>query len=289
MLFRTKSQRSHFITNYLKTNYLTFVTLIALFFTSSLVNASLVLNPQRIVFQDREKSASLDLLNTSEETGRYQIYFEHKIMKEDGSIVDIEDPDSGGPYAGDMIRYSPRRVDIAPGGSQTIRLALRRPKSLEDGEYLSHLVLKQIPNKREVQANTEDNATQDQLNLTVQPILKLAIPVIVRKGSSSTTANISNIEAIYKDKKVSNVHFTLHRQGNFSLYGDVELFELVDNTPQNRIGFIRGIALYDPTPQRLVRITLAEPQDLTGKKLLLKFTENEKYGGTNIIEKIVDF
>ena len=38
-----------------------------------------------------------------------------------------------------MIRYAPRRVTVPPGGSQQIRILLRRPRDLEPGEYRSHL------------------------------------------------------------------------------------------------------------------------------------------------------
>jgi len=258
---------------------------------SSQVIAGLVLNPQRIVLEERERSASLDLLNTSNETGRYQIYFEHKIMKADGSIVTIENPEEGGPYAGDMIRYSPRRVDIPANKSQTIRLAVRRPKNLPDGEYLSHLVLKQIPNiiPSNIEADS-DNPTEKKLSLSVQPILKLAIPVIVRKGKLSTSADITEITPIKKDGLVEDLHFTLHRKGGFSLYGDVALFEQKnENDLGKRLGFIRGIALYDPTPKRLVKLHLDKPQDLSGKTLLLRFEENEKYGGKNKVEKTLTF
>jgi len=266
------------------------ITCLLLLSITSQAIAGLVLNPQRIVLEDRERSASLDLLNTSNETGRYQIYFEHKIMKEDGSIINIQNPEEGGPYAGDMIRYSPRRVDIPANQSQTIRLAVRRPKNLPDGEYLSHLVLKQIPNIKSSDGETgSDKPEEKQLNLSVQPILKLAIPVIVRKGKLTTTADITDVTLIKKNELVEDLHFTLHRSGGFSLYGDVALFEKTEQDLGQRLGFIRGIALYDPTPKRLVKLHLDKPHDLSGKTLMLRFEENEKYGGTNKVEKILTY
>jgi fimbrial chaperone protein len=261
------------------------LALVLLFSTQSF--ASLVLNPQRIVLQDRERSASLDLLNTSEEMGRYQIYFEHKYMKEDGSIVDIANPSEGGPYAGDMIRYSPRRVDIPAGGSQTIRLAARRPKDLNDGEYLSHLVLKQIPNKAAQSENP--NSPDAQLNLAVQPVLKIAIPVIVRKGNSETSAHISDVKPILNEQGVEALHFTLNREGKYSLYGNVELFEKSQQGLGKRVGYIRGIALYTPTAKRLVKIHFNETLPKGPKEYLLRFSEDEKFGGTNMLEKNISF
>ena len=277
--------------NKLSSLFATHQTLAFLFFIILPLNAysGLVLNPQRIVLQDRERSASLDLLNTDSKAGRYQIYFEHKYMKEDGSIVDIENPEEGGPYAGDMIRYSPRRVDIPAGGSQTIRIAARRPKDLADGEYLSHLVLKQIPQKLAEEQAPSHEAQDKQLSLSVQPVLKLAIPVIVRKGSSTTTASISDTQAIYnKDQQLEALHFILHRDGNFSLYGNVELYEKNDEGLGARVGFIRGIALYTPTQKRLVKVRLHNPNKAKGSRYLLRFAEDEKYGGKNIIEQEIE-
>ena len=114
--------------------------------------------------------------------------------------------------------------------------------------------------------------------------------MIVRKGQLKTTADIDNITPIKDDAgQVKDIHFTLHREGDFSLYGNVELYEKSDDDLGKRIGFIRGIALYDPTVKRLVRLHLDEAQNLSGKALQLRFEENKKYGGSNIVEKDIIF
>ena len=263
--------------------------LLLLCILSSTVSAGLVLNPQRIVVLDRERATSLELLNTSEETARYQIYFEHKKMLDDGSIVDVTDADEKKIRAGDMIRYSPRRVDIKSKGSQTIRLAVRRPKNLPDGEYISHLALKQKPNKQAPVIDTVDGGSsqEKELNLKVQPILKIAIPVIVRKGTLNAKALLSGISITKISDENQFIQFTLHREGNRSLYGDVEIYELdqEDNT-STRIGYVKGIALYDPTLSRLVKVQLDQATLTKGKKLLVRFDEKGKYGGTNQVEQV---
>jgi len=256
---------------------------------SSVVSAGLVLNPQRIVVLDRERATSLELLNTSDEPARYQIYFEHKKMLEDGSIVDINKADDNAIHAGDMIRYSPRRVDIDSKGSQTIRLAIRRPKDLPDGEYISHLALKQIPNKQApaLNAQQDSSSAEKELMLKVQPILKIAIPVIVRKGELHASASVSDISNIQVNETSSYLQFTLHREGNRSLYGDVEIYELEgEENIGNRVGYAKGIALYDPTLSRLVRIQVDQSVLALGKKLLVRFDEKGKYGGKNLVEQV---
>ena len=265
------------------------ISLIVFFLFSTIVSAGLVLNPQRIVVLDRERASSLELLNTSDESARYQIYFEHKKMLEDGSIVDIVAAEDTAIHAGDMIRYSPRRVDIKSKGSQTIRLAIRRPKDLPDGEYISHLALKQIPNKEVLVENESvNNASQEkELILKVQPVLKIAIPVIVRKGNLQASAALSDISNVQVNEANSYIQFKLHREGNRSLYGDVEIYELDSNEKTGeRIGYAKGIALYDPTLSRLVRIQVEPSALTTGKRLLVRFDEKGKYGGNNLVEQV---
>ena len=69
--------------------------------------------------------------------------------------------------------------------------------------------------------------------------------------------------------------------------GDVEIYELDANSKvADRIGYAKGIALYDPTLARLVSIPV-NPEMLTaGKKLLLRFDEKGKYGGNNLVEQV---
>lgn len=262
-----------------------------LLLVSSVATAGLVLNPQRIVVLDKERTASLELLNNSDETARFQIYFEHKKMLEDGSIVDLDDNElnDGRILAGDMIRYSPRRVDIESQGSQTIRLAVRRPKDLPEGEYVSHLVLKQIPEKVASDANNKENAggNDKALSFKVQPILKIAIPVIVRKGELQASASVSDISVIQADIEHPAIQLKLHRSGNRSLYGDIEIFKLEGNSVGTRVGFAKGIALYDPTQSRLVNVQIDKGIAKPGVQLLVRFDEKGKYGGDNLVEQII--
>ena len=251
-------------------------------------HAGIVLNPQRIVVMGDENTASLELLNTSDQAERYQIYFENKKMLEDGSIVEIPEGEGAGPYAGDMIRYSPRRVDIDAKGSQTIRLAIRRPNDLPDGEYLSHLALKQIPMNRESEESAKDSNPKDEktLSFKVQPILKLAIPVIVRQGPLQATAALSDIAIEPAKEGAPTLHFKLHREGNRSLYGDVEIFQLEAGVIGSRIGFAKGLGLYTSSRSRLVRVPLEQKAFAAGQQLLVRFNENGKYGGDNLVEQI---
>jgi P pilus assembly chaperone PapD len=258
------------------------LALIIFLICSFSASAGVLINPKRVLLSDGERGAALDLVNESENTIRYQIFFKQKIMAADGAIVDlvVEDPD--GIYAKDMIRYSPRRVDIVGGGRQTIRIAARRPKSLPDGEYLSHLIFKEIPNKIESKAATGD----DVFSVSINPSLQIAIPIIVRKGSLSSIASLEsvNLEASDKDFKNGSVTFKLRREGDMSLYGTVEVFELVDSVVGDRVGLSRGVALYTHLNERTVTQRLDRPLSENASALLIRYDEDKRYGGTNFIE-----
>lgn len=243
--------------------------------------AGLLINPKRVVLADRERSATLDLMNEGSEIARYQIFFEQKMMNEAGAIVDVPELVEGTTYAKDMIRYSPRRVDIKPGQKQTIRLAVRRPKDLPEGEYISHLVFKEIPSKVETKA--QENA-EKKLKLAFRPTLKLAIPIIVRKGELEASVDIGAIKLADQEEGSSALSFRLKRAGERSLYGDVEVYEMSGDQLGERIGFARGIALYTSVPERKVNVPLNRPVKNGVNALFVRYDEGGKYGGTNVVE-----
>lgn len=258
---------------------LTLIIFLSFSFTAS---AGVLINPKRIVLDEGERGAALDLVNEGDQTSRYQIFFAQKIMDSDGKIVDLPEEKQDGIYAKDMIRYSPRRVDIAGGARQTIRIAARRPKSLDDGEYLSHLVFKEIPIKRERETASED----DSLEVKLIPTLQIAIPIIVRNGSLSSVASIdgAKLEISKEDNVSGRVTFMLRREGDASLYGSVEVFEIIDGVIGDRVGYSKGIALYTNLEERRVSQSLSRPISENATALLVRYDEDEKYGGSNLVE-----
>lgn len=242
--------------------------------------AGLLINPKRIVLEDRERGASLDLLNDGSEAARYQIYFEQKVMRPDGSIVDLEELDESATYAKDMIRYSPRRVDIEAGARQTIRIAARRPKGLEDGEYVSHLVFKEIP----IPASASNKQEDEDLTVTLKPKLKIAIPIIVRKGELNATAGINDISFLSEDGRFGAFKLNIEREGSVSLYGSVEVFEVIGGESGERVAIAKGVGVYTDVESRSISVRLPKALNPDVRDYMLRFDEDEKYGGSNWVE-----
>lgn len=242
--------------------------------------AGLLINPKRIVLEERERAAALDLLNDGTEKSRYQIYFEQKVMREDGSIVDLENLDPDATYAKDMIRYSPRRVDIEPGARQTIRVAARRPKNLPEGEYVSHLVFKEIP----IQSAASENSEDEELSVVLKPKLKIAIPIIVRKGALSASAGIKDVRFVEDEGANGAFVATLTRVGSVSLYGSVEVYDYSGGQIGERLAVSKGVGVYTEVAERSVTVRLPQALKAGMTDFLIRFDEDEKYGGSNFVE-----
>ena len=94
----------------------------------------LVVSPTRVVLEGRTRSAQLGLVNKGSTTATYRITVVNMHMDESGAIKEVAKPVDGQQFADDLFRYSPRQVTLEPGASQAIRLLLRKPKDLADGE-----------------------------------------------------------------------------------------------------------------------------------------------------------
>ena len=116
--------------------------LVVLLLSCQSVLAQLSVSPKRVIFEGRERSQELLLLNTGDTSKTYRIHFKQLLMTEQGGFAAVESPAFS---ASQAVRFSPRQVTLAPGSSQTVRLLLRKPKGFADGEYRSHLTFSELP------------------------------------------------------------------------------------------------------------------------------------------------
>lgn len=249
------------------------------------------LDPKRIVFQDRDRSAEIHLMNSSDKEVTYRVLFQEMEMNEKGSIRKLDDDQiaEGFKAASKMIRYSPRQVTIPAYSSQIVMFMARKPKDLADGEYRSHALFQAVPDDAG-QSLDDIVLKEDEVGVKITPIFGIAIPVIIRHGQLSATASISGLELkSIEDKQVLSM--TLNRDGNRSLYGHMEaIYTPADGGEKISVGRIKGISVYDGINQRKVSITLNPPEDVTlekGGTIKLKFEEDRDMGGDESTESVI--
>jgi P pilus assembly chaperone PapD len=256
----------------------------------SYAQGALQVLPTRVVFEGRTRSAQVSLINQGTETAIYRISFKNMRMTESGGYEDIKEPLPGEIFAKDFIRYSPRRVEIAPGASQTVRLLLRKNSDLPPGEYRSHMLFRSVPPKNSGK-DIESLASDDQqLKISLVPVFGITIPVIVRHGKISATAKLEDLKVYPSEKKVEDSILSLRidRQGTRSLFGDLS----VKFTPENsgdtlEVGRLNGIAVFTPNNSRKLNFKLTPPKGIELKRgtITVAYNMNDGDGNKVLAEK----
>ena len=118
--------------------------ILTLWLFSAQAQAVLMITPFRVVLDEKTRTAEVTLLNTTEQTNVYRMSWQDKEQTGLGRYINVEMPEENNHGVSEMVRQSPRKVTIEPGKYQRIRLRLRMPSDLPDGEYRSHLVMKMV-------------------------------------------------------------------------------------------------------------------------------------------------
>ncbi len=249
----------------------------------------LTITPTRIVFEGRDRSAEVILVNTTSISMTYRISFKNMRMLENGAYEDIDTPRNGELFADKMIRFSPRQVVLEPGVSQTVRLLLRKPANLATGEYRSHLLFQGIPPETAGQDIENLDLEEGELQIRIRTAFAVTIPVIARQGELSATVEISDL-ALTTPKnpdELAILSFRLNRSGNRTVSGDIEVtFKSSQGGDEYVVNLVRGIAVLCPYPARIVKLSLGPPEGVVMQNgsLHLVYRASPEEGGQLLAE-----
>lgn len=246
--------------------------------------ADLMLHPTRIVFEKGMQSAQIDLINNGSEPATYRLRLVNRRMAETGEFTSADTPLAGELFAEPLLRFSPRQVTVAPGGSQTVRVMLRKSAALADGEYRSHLQFDRVAQEPATQsaAPTPDSSApaKPEIGIALTALVGASIPVIVRQGATSAQVTLSDLRFDPASKALS---LLIARSGNASVYGDLGVTFAPNGAGQARgqVGSMGGIAVYTPNPRRRASLPLTAPpgQPLQHGVLTVSYRARAEQGG----------
>ena len=244
-----------------------------LLLTSNIAVAQLSVSPKRVIFENRERSHELVLINTGDTTKKYRIHFKQLKMTQKGGYETIADQGAEDDlFASKAVRFSPRQVTLRPGQTQTVRLLVRKPKGFVDGEYRSHLTFSEIPDDSD-EFGVERAEQPEGFAFQMRPLLGMSMPIILRQGKLSQGVEIKNVSA--NDK---TLNLELHRQGQASVYGKINVvFQPINNSPAVEVGEIKGVSVLTPLDWREVAIPLTdELKNLGAGELQLTYSNLEE-------------
>ena len=229
-----------------------------------------VVTPHRVVFEKNQKVSEVIIANRGDTTKRYRISVVNKAMLKNGKLEVSDAPAEGEFFAKDHIRYSPRQITLGPKESQKVRIMSRLKNGAADGEYRSHLLMQELPDADEAKA--AGSTSDDGLSINVQAIFGLSIPIILRKGDLSAEVELSTPK-IEKEGENTFLYVDVNRKGTKSVLGTVNVF-----ADSQKVGILKGIAVYLSTPTRVVSIKLdpEHAKNLSGKNIRVTFGAEEE-------------
>lgn len=216
-----------------------------------------MVTPTRVVIGPNAETAQVNVLNQGSQAATIRVSVVNRHMTRDGRLVKATESRPGERFADSMIRFAPRRFRIPPQGGQTVRILARRGQGIEDGEYRSHLTFRVEPTSSEIKTQGDGGKGDSRVNIRLVPVYGITIPVIIREGETTATSRITDV-ALERGPEPSqrSIAFTLRRQGNASVYGDVRIIRLGSGSDAGIVTESRGVAVYPPLNQRRVTVPL---------------------------------
>ena len=243
--------------------------------------AELMLYPTRIVFEKNQRAAQIELINNGSTPATYRISLVNRRMTEVGQFEPADTAAPGERFADEMLRFSPRQVTLQPGTAQTVRVMLRKPAELLEGEYRSHLQFDKLPDV-EGSASIENQGQGDKgIGIVLNALIGASVPVIVRHGATSANVTLSGLELKKDGAQHPLLSLQFEREGSSSVYGDLDVtFTPRGGKPQT-LAKMGGIAVYTPNRVRKASLGLDVPKgvELAHGTLEVSYRDRPEAGG----------
>lgn len=252
--------------------------------------AQLLLYPTRLVLENNERSAILGIKNTGESSGGYRVELVDMHMGEEGVVEQVKAGEEEPFSARSFVRISPRSITLEPGQDQNIRIMIRKPATLEAGEYRTHIKVTLVENNLDGENAAAKSRSAKDVTVVIKPRLSLIIPLIIRQGDTACTMSIKSASLRYasdpKGIKTPYADIVLSRQGNRSSMGDITVEYINEQGQHYRVKQLLGVPVYRPTESRFVSLPLEVPKGVTlGKgSLHVTYQAQEKEGGKLLAE-----
>jgi P pilus assembly chaperone PapD len=256
------------------------------------IGADLNVSPRRITFEGGSRADDVIVFNSGAQAATYNVELADRVMTPDGGIVAVADAPKSQEAAEAIARlksakplvtFTPRRVTLGPGESQTIRLRVLRPADLAPGEYRTHLTVTATPPEdtgltaEQAAAPPADGA----LAVRLTALFSVAIPVIVRQGPNDTAAGLGAMRYAADDPAKPALNVEVQRKGQDSLYVDLEVRDSKQGRSGPPLGTLRGFAVYAEVDRRAVNVPLSR-KVVSGDRLEVVLKDADKPGGRTL-------
>jgi len=184
-----------------------------------------------------------------------------------------------------IIKFSPRQVRLKPGESQVIRVLIKRPSGIPDGEYRSHLEIRVLPDVTGIGVLKKIDPTIMQGGVVTR--IGVTLPVIWRSAQLKGDASVANASFTRKmNGELNKLKLKVTREGLRSVFGDIVASAEFSDGEQRVIAKLNDYGIYHPYDSEDVLLNvfgleLSEANEIS--KLHVKFINDEVNIGSDII------
>ncbi len=241
-------------------------------------SGGVVIMPSRVVLEGRDRAAEVMLKNGGATPASFRVSLKEMEMLPNGRLQDRAKK-TGEITAADLVRFSPRQVNLAPGESQIVRFQLRKPENLPPGEYRSHALFQGIPPAPSAHPISED--ADRRLSFSITQVMGISIPVIVRHGETRASLKLTGLRYWQPDVPGTApvISLFIDRTGNRSVVG--EMRATVESGGQLAKGTLlfelKGTGIYTNVDRREVHLPMYQAKDgkLKGTRVKVTFTATD--------------
>lgn len=208
---------------------------------------ALTLFPTRVVLNDQNRAAQLQIINNSNRPQRYVIEWRAMEMTPSGRLQFAGRSEVPTPQASDHLISGPRQAIVPPNGYQVVRLLSRIPPDAPSGEYRSHLVVSEPP----MQTDDASSSSGAGIEIEINTLVRTTIPVILRKGDTSVSVEPRAWWFRGDTPDGPQLGLTVQRQGNQSVSARATITWIEEDESERQL-IQRAFAVYTDINQRTV-------------------------------------
>jgi len=246
----------------------------------------LLIAPTRVVFDGQRRTAEINLINIGEKPATYRISLIHQRMNDDGKLEEIQTPGDGEQFADELIRFTPRQVELMPHVAEMVRIQLRLPAELASDEFRSHLLFRAVPTGAPLEDKAGAANSQQGLSIKLTPIYGVSIPVIVRHSKMASVSTFTDLKLKASPDGTPVLTGRIARTGNGSVYGDIVVTFGRAGGKFVQVGKVAGIAVYTPNAGRTfaIKLTPKSASELADGTLRVAYRQASADGNGNLAE-----
>lgn len=229
------------------------LSLLCVFGLPSNAAADLLISPLQVVMEGRDRSTEIVLVNTGSSKNTYRLEWLQLEQATLSGGYQEEKETAAQTHLQDIAVFTPRQIVLLPREKQTIRIAVRRPADLADGEYKTHLTFKLVSSE-EILSPDAAVLADDEFSAAAKVLSSYSIPIIYRVGAYDCQVKLGNPK-FSTHESTGNVVITIpmQREGIHGVVGSAEMYFKPQGGEEALVSEVGNINFFPEITEREVK------------------------------------